>query len=395
MADQTEAGSRSPGPRPDGAGGPGGARALLLLALLGGAAVAAVSLHAGGGDLGGAVGPLHGEWLLVLLVLAVGGWFLAAKYRARQDERPLGTAREGRLITLTFTALVLTILGTAVAVAVLGMHTHTSPPPPAPPPPPPPAPTGPPNPPQPVSTGPIRNPHPPFVFSIQDALLVLFWAAVALLLVLGVIAARRYLRGRSAPVAVLRGTLQLPAEEEALSAAVSAGRLALAGEDVRAAVIACYAAMEQSLAESGLGRRASDSPADLLERATAAGLLVGPAAQRLAELFREARYSSHPMTQDQLNRARTALDDIGHLLAEHRAEAERAAAAAAATEAPAGASADPAAQAAAGLNGASAGRGGVRGASAERGTAPDASALDAARQAADGRPDPAKGAQAR
>ncbi|MFD8161481.1 DUF4129 domain-containing protein [Streptomyces malaysiensis] len=59
--------------------------------------------------------------------------------------------------------------------------------------------------------------------------------------------------------------------------------------------------------------RASDSPADLLTRAADAGLAPGPAAQRLAALFREARYSSHPMDGSHREVAVGALKEIASL----------------------------------------------------------------------------------
>ena len=300
-----------------GPGRRGGSRPLLLLALVGGLAVAALCLHAGGGAIADATGPLHADWLLLSLVVAVGGWMLVAKYHGRQNERPMGTPREDRLVTLTVTALVLTTLGTAVAVTAIGMGpTEPMLPPPQPPAPslslrpiPPPALS-------PQAPTKVHTPHPIQLGSVLIALLVI---GVVVLLVLVVIAARRYLHWHLTPALELVSALEPIAEEAALSAAVSAGRLALQGEDVRAAVIACYAAMEDSLAESGLGRNASDSPADLLRRADDAGLLVGLAPQQLAALFREARYSSHAMTQVELDQARQALDDIGRLLAERRA----------------------------------------------------------------------------
>ncbi|MFC1429759.1 DUF4129 domain-containing protein [Streptacidiphilus sp. N1-3] len=334
MADDTGAARRS-GNR-NGPGRPGGPRALLLLAMVVGLAVTALSLNAAdssGGDGSGVldgVGPLHGEWLLVLLAVAAGGWYLVAKYYARQNERPMGTAREGRLVTLTVTAVVLTVLGTAVALVLVGMaKTDPAPPPPAAPPAP--MPTMKARPVTETGSGNGSNFHMPHPISLPYLLLGLLVLASAALLVLVVVLARRYLgRGPGVP-SELVGTLEPAPEEQALSAAVSAGRLALQGEDVRAAVIACYAAMEDSLAESGLGRRASDSPADLLRRAAEAGLLVGPAPQQLADLFRVARYSSHPMSRAELDRARSALDAIGTLLAGRRAAlaAEREAAAAA------------------------------------------------------------------
>lgn len=98
-------------------------------------------------------------------------------------------------------------------------------------------------------------------------------------------------------------------DESALGAAILAGRGALEGE-ARAAIIACYAAMEESLTQAGVPRLESDSPADLLTRATQRGVVDGPAPRRLARLFREARFSTHPMTDEDLEHAREALDAI-------------------------------------------------------------------------------------
>ncbi len=107
-------------------------------------------------------------------------------------------------------------------------------------------------------------------------------------------------------------------DRDLLARAVDSGRRALLGDDdPRTAVIACYAAMEETLAVSGVVRRASDSPQDLLERAAAGGLLpeAGPAAE-LTALFREARYSRHPMDAGHRDRAAAALTEIaGHLAA--------------------------------------------------------------------------------
>ncbi|MDH6113909.1 hypothetical protein P3T36_002730 [Kitasatospora sp. MAP12-15] len=113
------------------------------------------------------------------------------------------------------------------------------------------------------------------------------------------------------------------ADEEALAEAVESARRALHGDDARTAVIACYAAMEQSLAASGTAREASDSPTDLLARVVANGTLRDTDATELTELFREARYSSHPMGGAQLDRARAALDAIAATLAERALIAER------------------------------------------------------------------------
>ncbi len=66
---------------------------------------------------------------------------------------------------------------------------------------------------------------------------------------------------------------------EELREAVAEGRAALAGiDDARAAIIACYVAMERSLAERGTARAAADTPDELLTRSAAAS--VTPRAPR-------------------------------------------------------------------------------------------------------------------
>lgn len=86
---------------------------------------------------------------------------------------------------------------------------------------------------------------------------------------------------------------------------------ALAGPaDPRAAILACYRAMEERLADAGTARRVADTPDELLGRATRSGLLVPEAARRLAALFREARFSTHPMTEADRAEAQAALGAV-------------------------------------------------------------------------------------
>ncbi|GAB2737032.1 DUF4129 domain-containing protein [Kitasatospora kifunensis] len=118
-------------------------------------------------------------------------------------------------------------------------------------------------------------------------------------------------------------------EQELAEAVSSARRALLHGNDARAAVIACYLAMEESLAASGVERLIADSPTDLLERAVAAGTLRDAEASTLTTLFREARFSQHPMGQTHLDQAKAALDAIAEQLADRIAERARAAAEAA------------------------------------------------------------------
>ena len=106
-------------------------------------------------------------------------------------------------------------------------------------------------------------------------------------------------------------------DPEDLREAVESGRSALrALDDARAAIIACYAAMETSLAERGTTRAVADTPDELLARATQSGLVRGSAAARLTALFCEARFSSHPLGRSQRDAAERALDELAAALAQ-------------------------------------------------------------------------------
>ena len=97
----------------------------------------------------------------------------------------------------------------------------------------------------------------------------------------------------------------------ALRESLAAGRAALAGpRDPRAAIIACYAAMERGFAAAGSVPAAADTPAEVLARATGAGLVRSGSAVRMAGLFRRARYSSEPMTSADSAAAAAALDQM-------------------------------------------------------------------------------------
>jgi hypothetical protein len=90
----------------------------------------------------------------------------------------------------------------------------------------------------------------------------------------------------------------LEPDAEPLVAALAAGAQVLHEDpDPRTAIIGCYAAMERSLADAGSPPRMADTPAEVLSRATASGLVRSAPASTLTGLFRRARYSGHQMTE--------------------------------------------------------------------------------------------------
>ena len=121
-----------------------------------------------------------------------------------------------------------------------------------------------------------------------------------------------------------------PAE---LARAVDSGRVALREvDDARAAIIACYLAMEGSLAEAGAARAAAETPDELLSRAGAARLVDAVPASRLTTLFYEARFSTHPMAQARRHEAERALAELAGSLTPPPEKAATAAAAGTAAE---------------------------------------------------------------
>jgi hypothetical protein len=106
------------------------------------------------------------------------------------------------------------------------------------------------------------------------------------------------------------------AAPQSLARALAAGTAALGrGQDPRAAIIGCYAAMERSLAAAGSAPVAADTPAEVLARAASRGLVRSAAVGTLTSLFREARYSDHPLREADWASATEALarlrDEVG------------------------------------------------------------------------------------
>jgi hypothetical protein len=121
------------------------------------------------------------------------------------------------------------------------------------------------------------------------------------------------------PFRMTRAFDYLVPDSQDLLEVVESGRSALrAIDDARAAIIACYVAMEASLDEHGAARVIADTPDELLTRARAMGIVRGTAAARLTTLFYEARFSSHPLDRGHLDAAGQALAELAAELAESR-----------------------------------------------------------------------------
>jgi Domain of unknown function (DUF4129) len=106
------------------------------------------------------------------------------------------------------------------------------------------------------------------------------------------------------------------AERDRDTDAVRAGRAVLdqAWSEPRAAVVACYAAMEDVLAATGSARGHAETPEELLQRAIVEGRLAPEPGRRLTELFLTARYSSASVSSADVAAAREALGSIEALV---------------------------------------------------------------------------------
>jgi Domain of unknown function (DUF4129) len=105
--------------------------------------------------------------------------------------------------------------------------------------------------------------------------------------------------------------------EADLKKAVEYGWLALRElDDARGAIIACYLAMEQSLAKAGTARGVAETPDELLARAAGTGLVRGTAAARLTAVFYEARFSTRQLPPAHRDTAEQALAELAASLSE-------------------------------------------------------------------------------
>jgi hypothetical protein len=269
---------------------------LLLTALLLGAVL--VGLR-GGFTLHGWRGPYRRDGIAIGIALeaVLAALLITLLIRGRHPSNDFRVQRlRGVLRSALIAALI--IIPTVLLLAA-PLHPHPLPPQPLPT-----------QPPQTVYPTPPRPSRPtaPFHVLFTDVLYGLLVLALFAGIVVCVVLLRRRRPGLAA------GPAEASAAEGQrgdLREAVSSGRRALADlDDARAAIIACYVAMERSLAAAGADQEAADTPDEFLGRAVAAGLVRGRAAGVLTRLFYEARFSAHELTPAKRDAAQEALEQL-------------------------------------------------------------------------------------
>jgi hypothetical protein len=276
--------------------GPALARLLLTALLIGGVLVGL----RGGFALHGWHGPYRRDGIAIGVTLEVilAGLLVALLVRGR---RPSDDFRVHRLRGVLRAALLAGLVAIpAVLILAVPLHPHPLPP------------QTPPTQPQPTVRPSLTRPPRP-VPAFRLPLAGILYALLILALIGGIVACVVLLRRRQTEHDVLppEETSLAEGQRSDLRDAVSSGRRALAElDDARAAIIACYVAMERSLAAAGADHEAADTPDEFLARAAAAGFVRGAAAGNLTGLFYEARFSAHELTTAQRTAARDALEQL-------------------------------------------------------------------------------------
>jgi len=90
----------------------------------------------------------------------------------------------------------------------------------------------------------------------------------------------------------------------------AAQRAALLGGMPRNAIVRCWLRLEGDVAAAGLLRNSADTSAEFTERVLGRYTVDSEAIQELAALYREARFSQHPLDE---SARRAALDALGRL----------------------------------------------------------------------------------
>jgi hypothetical protein len=153
---------------------------------------------------------------------------------------------------------------------------------------------------------------PAFMRVVQLLCLVLVIAVVALLVTLLVRGAVRRVGLDADPV--VRPPSGADSHEEVM-AALAQGLAELDEGDPRQAVIACWVRLERAAEDAGVQRKPGDTPTDLVVRLLSGRSVNSAVLNEFANVYREARYSPHPVDNASRDQARAALrllrDELG------------------------------------------------------------------------------------
>ncbi len=95
-----------------------------------------------------------------------------------------------------------------------------------------------------------------------------------------------------------------------ISADAAAQQEALRRGEPRNAIVECWLRVESSIVDAGIARDPSDTSTELTQRVLESQNLDPSAIATLASLYREARFSDHPMTEASRQRAIEALHAV-------------------------------------------------------------------------------------
>lgn len=156
--------------------------------------------------------------------------------------------------------------------------------------------------------------------------LLVFVIALPLMLLLGAAAAVVWILAVRPRVDASRGRVRTPevtgaapagdaVDSPRLAAAVDAGLRELADGGPGAGVVACWVQLERAAADAGTHRGQPDTPSELAGRLIDRHDVSPAPLLRLAELYREARYSGHVLPESARTQARAALEQVAAELA--------------------------------------------------------------------------------
>lgn len=170
-----------------------------------------------------------------------------------------------------------------------------------------------------VAGGPVE-PRPPVEDDPADSNVVNYLIPPMLLLmaliVVGTAVASRRQGPRPGPAVDFEAADSLPVVPTTTTSLARAAEVGLAeigdlSREPREAIIACYAAMERELTRvPGAVPQACDTPTEVLARAVASGALRADSATELVELFEEARFSPHVMSEKHRDAAVLVLNRV-------------------------------------------------------------------------------------